>query len=70
MEASLLGLAQSIYFKYVDQTIFVKNGTALQRNTLRERKGEAAVVSSCLPNEARSSSYPSEADTTFTIICM
>ena len=28
-------------------------------------KGEAAVISSCLPNEARSSSYPSGADTTF-----
>ena len=27
MEASLLGLAQSIYLENVDQTIVVKNGT-------------------------------------------
>lgn len=61
----------SIYvLENVDQTIVVKNGAALQRNTLRERKGMAAVISSCLPNEARSSSYPSGADTTFTIICL
>ena len=31
----------------------------LQKNTLRERKGDAAVISSCFPNDARSSSSPS-----------